>query len=207
MGKGFRDATTRKKFANARSGMKTWVEILSVIALAVAAELIHEAGHSIATRLLTGVWPKILGRPPRIGFRYETGCSDCPGSQGPGCPCMVGPDLPAGLSPPSVAMGSGRTKPDDGNRSRDLVRLTCIDSARPRRPRRLRHGKLPGVSPWMLATVLGIIIGRQPFSSVDTSGCPDHRPCERPRRRSRSFGLVISCSFRSRRDAASHTAL
>jgi hypothetical protein len=70
MGKGFRDATTRKKFANARSGMKTWVEILSVIALAVAAELIHEAGDSIATRLLTGVWPEIgfWAAHPASGF-------------------------------------------------------------------------------------------------------------------------------------------
>ena len=59
MGKGFRDATTRKKFANARSVMKASAEILSGIALAVAAEPIHEGGHAIATRLLTGVWPEI----------------------------------------------------------------------------------------------------------------------------------------------------
>ena len=53
MGKGFRDATARKKF------MKAWAEILGGIGLAIAAEPIHEGGHAIATRMVTGVWPEI----------------------------------------------------------------------------------------------------------------------------------------------------
>jgi hypothetical protein len=57
--------------------MKAWAEILIGIALAVAAEPIHEGGHAIATRLLTGVWPE---RSPAtrtiksIQFRSETRC-------------------------------------------------------------------------------------------------------------------------------------
>ncbi len=39
--------------------MKAWAEILAGIALAVVAEPIHEGGHAMATRLLTGAWPQI----------------------------------------------------------------------------------------------------------------------------------------------------
>jgi hypothetical protein len=39
--------------------MKAWAEILGGIGLAIAAEPIHEGGHAIATRMVTGVWPKI----------------------------------------------------------------------------------------------------------------------------------------------------
>jgi hypothetical protein len=36
-----------------------WTEIAGGVALAAAAEPIHEAGHAIAARLLTGIWPQI----------------------------------------------------------------------------------------------------------------------------------------------------
>ena len=39
--------------------MKAWAEILGGIGLAIAAEPIHEGGHAIATRMMTGVWPEI----------------------------------------------------------------------------------------------------------------------------------------------------
>jgi hypothetical protein len=39
--------------------MKAWAEILGGIGLAIAAEPIHEGGHAIATRIVTGVWPEI----------------------------------------------------------------------------------------------------------------------------------------------------
>jgi hypothetical protein len=39
--------------------MKAWGEIVGGIGLAIAAEPIHEGGHAIATRMVTGVWPKI----------------------------------------------------------------------------------------------------------------------------------------------------
>lgn len=39
--------------------MRAWAEILAGIALAVVAEPIHEGGHAIATRLLTGAWPQV----------------------------------------------------------------------------------------------------------------------------------------------------
>ena len=39
--------------------MKAWAEILGGIGLAIAAEPIHEGGHAIATRMVTGVWPEI----------------------------------------------------------------------------------------------------------------------------------------------------
>jgi hypothetical protein len=39
--------------------VKAWVEILGGIGLAIAAEPIHEGGHAMATRLLTGAWPEV----------------------------------------------------------------------------------------------------------------------------------------------------
>ena len=39
--------------------MKAWGEILAGIALAIAAEAIHEGRLAIATRMPTGVWPEI----------------------------------------------------------------------------------------------------------------------------------------------------
>jgi len=39
--------------------VKAWAEILAGIALAVVAEPIHEGGHAVATRLLTGAWPQV----------------------------------------------------------------------------------------------------------------------------------------------------
>lgn len=39
--------------------VKAWAEILAGIALAVVAEPIHEGGHAMATRLLTGAWPQV----------------------------------------------------------------------------------------------------------------------------------------------------
>jgi hypothetical protein len=39
--------------------MKAWAEILGGIGLAIAAEPIHEGGHAVATRMVTGVWPEV----------------------------------------------------------------------------------------------------------------------------------------------------
>lgn len=39
--------------------MQAWKEIVCGVGLAIAAQPIHEGGHAIATRLLTGVWPQI----------------------------------------------------------------------------------------------------------------------------------------------------
>jgi hypothetical protein len=39
--------------------VNAWVEILGGIGLAIAAEPIHEGGHAMATRLLTGAWPEV----------------------------------------------------------------------------------------------------------------------------------------------------
>lgn len=39
--------------------MRAWAEILGSVALAIAAEPIHEVGHAVAIRLLTGNWPRI----------------------------------------------------------------------------------------------------------------------------------------------------
>ena len=39
--------------------MKAWAEIVGGIGLAVAAEPIHESGHAMAARLLTGEWPQV----------------------------------------------------------------------------------------------------------------------------------------------------
>ena len=39
--------------------MRAWAEILASVALAIAAEPIHEVGHAVTTRLLTGTWLRI----------------------------------------------------------------------------------------------------------------------------------------------------
>jgi hypothetical protein len=39
--------------------MRAWAEILGSVALAIVAEPIHEVGHAVTTRLLTGTWPQI----------------------------------------------------------------------------------------------------------------------------------------------------
>jgi hypothetical protein len=36
-----------------------WLEVVGGVGLAIAAQPIHEAGHAVAARLLTGVWPSI----------------------------------------------------------------------------------------------------------------------------------------------------
>src|SRR6267378_7229362 len=60
MAKGFRDAKVKKTSRGGRYlVVKAWVEILAGIALAVAAEPIHEGGHAMATRVVTGAWPEI----------------------------------------------------------------------------------------------------------------------------------------------------
>jgi hypothetical protein len=43
----------------ADSGMRGWVEIGAGVALAIAAEPIHELGHAMAVRLTTGAWPEV----------------------------------------------------------------------------------------------------------------------------------------------------
>lgn len=40
-------------------GTRGWVEIGTGVALAIAAEPIHELGHVMAVRLTTGVWPAV----------------------------------------------------------------------------------------------------------------------------------------------------
>jgi hypothetical protein len=42
-----------------RSKMHGWLEITGGVALAIAAEPIHETGHAAAARLLTGAWPHV----------------------------------------------------------------------------------------------------------------------------------------------------
>ena len=42
-----------------RSGIRDWLEVGAGVALAVAAEPIHEVGHAVAARLLTGAWPQV----------------------------------------------------------------------------------------------------------------------------------------------------
>jgi hypothetical protein len=143
-------------------------------------------------------WPEIgfWAVHPRIGFRYETGCSDCPGSRDLAVLARWGvifllvyrrPQWRWALVGPSLMTA--------------IVLVTWFASAvlTPQTSRGVPLDVGDGSRHHSLV--------RQPFSSVDTSGCPDHRPCERSRRRSRSFDLAISCWFRSRRDAASHTAL
>jgi hypothetical protein len=39
--------------------MKAWAEMFGGIGLAIAAEPIHEGGHAVATRMMTGVWPEV----------------------------------------------------------------------------------------------------------------------------------------------------
>lgn len=39
--------------------MRGWVEIGTGVALAIAAEPIHELGHAVAVRLSTGAWPEV----------------------------------------------------------------------------------------------------------------------------------------------------
>jgi len=39
--------------------MRAWAEIVGSVALAIAAEPIHEVGHAVTTPLLTGTWPQI----------------------------------------------------------------------------------------------------------------------------------------------------
>jgi hypothetical protein len=39
--------------------MRAWAEILGSVALAIAAEPIHEVGDAVATHVLTGAWPQI----------------------------------------------------------------------------------------------------------------------------------------------------
>ncbi len=39
--------------------MSGWLEVAGSVALAIAAEPIHEAGHAVAARCVTGVWPEI----------------------------------------------------------------------------------------------------------------------------------------------------
>ena len=39
--------------------MHGWLEIIGGVALAIAAEPIHETGHAAAARLLTGAWPHV----------------------------------------------------------------------------------------------------------------------------------------------------
>jgi hypothetical protein len=41
------------------SKMSGWLEVAGSVALAIAAEPIHEAGHAVAARCVTGVWPTI----------------------------------------------------------------------------------------------------------------------------------------------------
>lgn len=43
----------------AHSGTRGWVEIGTGVALAIAAEPIHELGHAVAVRLTTGAWPEV----------------------------------------------------------------------------------------------------------------------------------------------------
>src|SRR5262245_64181515 len=59
MAKPLRDTERSKKSPMGTSMLAGWTEISVGVALAIAAEPIHEAGHAIAARLLTGVWPQI----------------------------------------------------------------------------------------------------------------------------------------------------
>ncbi len=90
--------------------MKAWAEILGGIGLAIAAEPIHEGGHAIATRVLTGVWPEVgfWAVHPTSGFGSKLDALNRARRRGPGRARMVGGDLRAGMSSPSMEMGSGR---------------------------------------------------------------------------------------------------
>jgi hypothetical protein len=41
------------------SKVAAWLEIAGGVALAIAAEPIHEIGHAVAARVLTGSWPRV----------------------------------------------------------------------------------------------------------------------------------------------------
>jgi hypothetical protein len=57
MAEAVRDASGRKIFR--RGVTRGWLEVVGGVGLAVAAEPIHECGHAVAARLLTGLWPEI----------------------------------------------------------------------------------------------------------------------------------------------------
>ena len=214
MGKGFRDATARKKFANARSGMKAWAEILSGIGLQSPRSQFMKAAMRSQRGWLPAFGPRSACGPSTLHpvSRTKLDASNRPGRRGPGCPHMVGARFSCWFI---IALnGNGRLVGPSLMTAivlRDLVRLSRIDSASAvltsALPTRRTSSQSPGSPLGHWRRFSASSLQRLPFSSVDTSGCPDHRPCERSRRRSRSFGLVISCWFRSRRDAASHTAL
>ena len=61
MGKALRDARAEKICGMAvrmTSKLSGGLEIAGGIALAIAAEPIHEAGHAVAARMFTGAWPR-----------------------------------------------------------------------------------------------------------------------------------------------------
>jgi len=62
MAKALRDALARKNLRmtdRTRSKTAAWLEIAGGVALAIAAEPVHECGHAIAARLFTGAWPDV----------------------------------------------------------------------------------------------------------------------------------------------------
>ncbi|MBV8820415.1 MAG: hypothetical protein JO022_18790 [Acidobacteriaceae bacterium] len=144
--------------------MKAWAEILSGIALAVAAEPIHESGHAIATRILTGVWPEIgfWAVHPASGFATKLdalivlAAGDLAVLAWWGAIfllvcrrprwrwALVGPSLMTAIVlvtwfASAVFAPLGRADLGASNAAKFLA--------------------VSGMSPWMLATVLGMIIG------------------------------------------------
>jgi hypothetical protein len=113
--------------------MKAWAEILGGIGLAIAAEPIHEGGHAIATRMVTGVWPKIgfWAVHPTSGFASKLDALIV----------LAAGDLAVLIwwtaifllvyHRPKWKWGVGRTKPDDGYRSGHLVRIRGADAFGP----------------------------------------------------------------------------
>ncbi len=110
--------------------MKAWAEILGGIGLAIAAEPIHEGGHAIATRMMTGVWPEIglWAVHPTSGFASKVDALIVLAAGGLGSPHMVGGDFLSCVPSPSMEMGVGRTEPDDGYRPGHLVRICDADA-------------------------------------------------------------------------------
>jgi hypothetical protein len=53
-------------------GTRGWVEIGTGVALAIAAEPIHELGHAVAVRLTTGAWPEICFWAVHPTGRFES---------------------------------------------------------------------------------------------------------------------------------------
>ena len=143
--------------------MKAWAEILSGIALAVAAEPIHESGHAIATRILTGVWPKIgfWAVHPASGFATKldalivlaAGDLAVLAWWGAIFLLVCRPQRRWALVGPSLMTAIVLVT---WFASAVLAPLDCADLGASDAAKFLA---VSGMSPWILATVLGMIIG------------------------------------------------